>query len=159
MENFRKLRIDENILKVIKEERFENPTEIQEKTIPLVIDGRDILAGSATGSGKTLAFGCGIIQKSKKGNGIQAMILTPTRELAEQVSESLRNFSKYSQLRVTPIYGGVSIGAQIEKLRTTDIVVGTPGRMLDHISRGTINLKGVRTVVLDEADRMLDMGF
>ena len=159
MENFRNLRIDENILKVIKEEHFEEPTEIQVKTIPLVIDGKDILAGSATGSGKTLAFGCGIIQKAKKGNGIQAVILTPTRELAEQVSDSLRKFSKYSQLRVTPVYGGVSIGAQIDKLRTTDIVVGTPGRMLDHISRGTINLKGVKTVVLDEADRMLDMGF
>ncbi|NOR85873.1 DEAD/DEAH box helicase [archaeon] len=159
MENFRNLRIDENILKVIKEERFENPTEIQNKTIPLVIDGKDILAGSATGSGKTLAFGCGIIQNAKKGNGIQAMILTPTRELAEQVSEALRKFSKYTHLKIIPVYGGVSIGAQIDKLRTTDIVVGTPGRMLDHISRNTINLKGVKTVVLDEADRMLDMGF
>ncbi len=159
MEQFKKLGIDDAVLRVIKEERFEEPTEIQKKTIPLVLQGKDVMAGSATGSGKTLAFGSGIIQCSKKGVGIQALILTPTRELAEQVSESMRLFSKHSPLKITSVYGGVSIGPQIERLKTTDIVVGTPGRVLDHISRNTINLKRVKTLVLDEADRMLDMGF
>ncbi len=159
MEQFKKLGIDDAVLRVIQEERFEEPTEIQKKTIPLVIEGKDVMAGSATGSGKTLAFGSGIIQCSKKGAGIQALVLTPTRELAEQVSESMKLFSKHSPLKITSVYGGVAIGPQIERLKTTDIVIGTPGRVLDHITRGTIKFNRVKTLVLDEADRMLDMGF
>ncbi|MBS3071552.1 DEAD/DEAH box helicase [Candidatus Pacearchaeota archaeon] len=159
MKEFEKLNISENILKVIKELGFTKPSEIQEKTIPLALQGKDILGGSATGSGKTLAFGAGIIQGVQKGKGIQALVLTPTRELAEQVARSLREFSKYYNLDVVEIYGGVNINPQIRALQRADIVVGTPGRILDHLSQRTLALDKVRFLVLDEADRMLDMGF
>jgi len=159
MKCFRKLGIIEPVLKAIEEEKFENPTEIQEKAIPLVLEGRDVIAGSATGSGKTLVFGSGIIQNSENGRGIQALILTPTRELAEQITVTLKKFSKYKPLEILSIYGGVSINPQIAGLRTADVVVGTPGRVLDHIQRKTIRLNEVKILVLDEADRMLDMGF
>ncbi|MBN2423275.1 DEAD/DEAH box helicase [Candidatus Woesearchaeota archaeon] len=159
MKQFYELGISNNILRTIEEENFEEPTEIQEKSIPLILEGKDVIGGSKTGSGKTLAFSTAIIQNSEKGKGIQALVLTPTRELAEQVSKELKKFSKYKKLSITPIYGGVSINPQIEKLCRTDVVVGTPGRILDHLSRNTINLSKVRTLVLDEADRMLDMGF
>ncbi|MBW2980654.1 DEAD/DEAH box helicase [Candidatus Woesearchaeota archaeon] len=159
MESFRKLGIAETILKVIEEERFEKPSKIQEKSIPLVLQGKDIIAGSATGSGKTLAFGAGIIQNAERGKGIQALILTPTRELAEQIRRALDKFSKNKPLEIVSVYGGVSINPQIDRLRTADVVVGTPGRMLDHIQRRTINLTKAKILVLDEADRMLDMGF
>ncbi|MBW2984012.1 DEAD/DEAH box helicase [Candidatus Woesearchaeota archaeon] len=159
MERFRRLGILENILKVIKEENFEKPSEIQEKSIPLILAGKDVIGGSATGSGKTLAFGSGIIQKTERRRGIQAVILTPTRELAEQIKKALKKFSKHKGLEVIAIYGGVSINPQFHKLRDADVVVGTPGRMLDHLQRGTIDLRNVKILVLDEADRMLDMGF
>ncbi|MBW2982419.1 DEAD/DEAH box helicase [Candidatus Woesearchaeota archaeon] len=159
MKEFEKLGISVPILRTIEEESFEKPSEIQEKTIPLVLQGRDIIAGSATGSGKTLAFGSGIVQNSVKGKGIQAVVLTPTRELAEQVAKSLIKFSKYLHLNIVPIYGGVSINPQIDKLRDADVVVATPGRMLDHLQRRTMDLKNVKILVLDEADRMFDMGF
>jgi len=159
MESFRKLGINEDLLKAIKEHGFEKPSEIQEKTIPLVVQGKDVIGGAATGSGKTLAFGAGILQNSEGGKGIQALILTPTRELAEQIRKALHQFSKYHPLKIISIYGGVSINPQIEDLRDTDVVVGTPGRVLDHLSRDTMNLSHVKLLVLDEADRMLDMGF
>ncbi len=159
MEYFRKLGIIEPILKSIKEENFEKPTEIQEKSIPLVLAGKDVIAGAATGSGKTLVFGSGIIKNSERGKGIQALILTPTRELAEQNAKALTKFSKYKPLEIVAVYGGLSISPQIRVLRTADIVIGTPGRMLDHIERRTIELDNVKILVLDEADRMLDMGF
>ncbi len=156
---FRKLGIIEPILRSIKEENFEKPTEIQEKSIPLVLAGKDVIAEAATGSGKTLAFASDIIKNSEKGNGIQALILTPTRELAEQNAKALNKFSKYKPLEIIAIYGGLSINPQIRGLRTADIVIGTPGRILDHIERRTIRLDNVKILVLDEADRMLDMGF
>ena len=156
---FRRLGIIESILRVIKNEKFEAPTEIQEKCIPAVLEGKDIIAGSATGSGKTLAFGCGIIQNSEKGKGIQSIVLTPTRELAEQIKGELRKFSKEKGLNITPVYGGVSINPQMDELKKADVVVGTPGRVLDHLQRQTIDLSKVKILVLDEADRMLDMGF
>ncbi len=159
MKKFEQLGINNDVLKVIKEEKFEEPTEIQEKSIPLVVKGKDIVAGSATGSGKTLAFGAGIIQNSKKGAGIQALVMTPTRELAVQVAKEIKKFSKYNHLDTTSVYGGVSINHQIARLKKCDVVVGTPGRILDHIERNTINLSHVKILVLDEADRMLDMGF
>jgi len=159
MENFKKLGIYEPILKAIKDEQFEKPSEIQEKAIPLILSGKDVIAGSATGSGKTLAFGCGVIQNSEKGKGIQALILTPTRELTEQVTQHLRKFSKYKRMEIIAVYGGVGIVPQIKGLKTADVVVGTPGRILDHISRNTIRFTNVKTLVLDEADRMFDMGF
>jgi len=159
MKKFRSLGISESILKAIAAEKFEKPTEIQEKTIPHILSGRDVIAGSETGSGKTLAFSCEMAQKTEKGKGIQALVLTPTRELAEQVAKEIRKFSKHRELFIVTVYGGVSISPQIENLQKADIVVGTPGRILDHIGRRTINLSGIRTLVLDEADRMLDMGF
>lgn len=159
MDNFKRLGISQPILRVIEEEGFEQPTEIQEKAIPLVLAGRDVIAGSSTGSGKTLAFGTGIIQNINEKKGIQSLILTPTRELAQQVSGALKNFSKYKPLNIACVYGGVSINPQIQALRGADVVVGTPGRILDHIERGTIKLGMVKILVLDEADRMLDMGF
>ena len=159
MDKFKNLGISVPLLKSIKYEHFDNPTEIQEKSIPLILAGKDIIAGSATGSGKTLAFACGILQNSEKGKGIQALILTPTRELAEQVAGALTKFSTFSPLKIMAVYGGVGISQQIRGLKTADVVVGTPGRILDHINRKTIKFDKVETLVLDEADRMLDMGF
>ena len=159
MERFRKLEIKDSIIKSIEEHGFEKPSEIQEKSIPLVLKGKDVIAGAATGSGKTLVFGSAIIQNLVKGHGVQALVLTPTRELAEQVSKALNKFSKYNPLKIIPVYGGVSINPQIDELEEAEVVVGTPGRILDHLSRGTIELSKVKILVLDEADRMLDMGF
>ncbi len=159
MESFKNLGISGPFLKSINDEKFENPSEIQEKSIPLILAGRDVIAGSATGSGKTLAFASGILQSSERGEGIQALVLTPTRELAEQVAKALTKFSKYRPLGIIAVYGGVGINPQIQELRTADVVVGTPGRILDHIGRNTIKLGSVKTLVLDEADRMFDMGF
>ncbi|MGC9310561.1 MAG: DEAD/DEAH box helicase [Candidatus Aenigmatarchaeota archaeon] len=159
MEKFRKLGLEEPILEKIRVVGFEKPSEIQEKTIPLVLEGKDIIAASYTGSGKTLVFGLPMIQSFEKGAGIQGLVLTPTRELAIQVTKELKKFSQHSGLKVVSVYGGVSIEPQIGDLETADIVVGTPGRLLDHIERETIVLKGLKTLVLDEADMMLDMGF
>ncbi len=159
MKEFKELGVIEPILKSIKKKNFEEPTSIQEKTIPLILEGKDIIGGSATGSGKTLAFGAGIITNSEKGKGIQSLVMTPTRELAMQVASSLKYFSNFKNLDIVEIYGGVSINPQIRKLKKADVVVGTPGRLLDHIKRRTIDLKDVKILVLDEADRMLDMGF
>lgn len=159
MDNFRKLGIIEPILKSIQEQKFEKPTEIQEKSIPLILEGKDVIAEASTGSGKTLAFASVIIKEMEKGKGIQALILTPTRELAEQVSNALQIFSKHKHLETTAVYGGVPINPQIRDLRSADIVVGTPGRILDHTNRRTISFRDVKILVLDEADRMLDMGF
>ncbi|MCX9012998.1 MAG: DEAD/DEAH box helicase [Candidatus Methanoperedens sp.] len=159
MEKFKDLGIGEPLLKSIKGEKFERPSEIQEKSIPLILAGRDVIAGSATGSGKTLAFASGILQGSERGKGIQALVLTPTRELTEQVAMALTKFSKYMPLEIIAVYGGVGINPQIRGLKTADVVVGTPGRILDHIGRNTIRLGKVKILVLDEADRMFDMGF
>ncbi len=159
MNNFKKLGLSNAVLKSIDEHGFENPTAIQEKSIPLILAGEDVIAGSATGSGKTLSFASGILQNSEKSKGIQALILTPTRELAEQVADSFRKFSKYDPLNIVSIYGGVGINPQIKELKNAEVVVGTPGRLLDHISRNTINFNNVKTLVLDEADHMFDMGF
>lgn len=159
MNEFRKLGIDEHILQALQKLDFHEPTEVQEKTIPAILQGKDVIAGSATGSGKTLAFGAGIIHHCKPGEGLQSLVLVPTRELAVQVAHSLEDFSKYHRLQITTVYGGVSIEPQIRKLYNTDVVVGTPGRILDHMQRRTIRLGKVSILVLDEADRMLDMGF
>jgi ATP-dependent RNA helicase DeaD len=159
MESFRKLGLDDWLIKTLEELKFKEPSEIQEKAIPLALAGKDVIGGSATGSGKTLAFGANILHNVTSGHGIQALILTPTRELAEQVTRALEFFSKYKKLKIVSVYGGVSINPQIEELQRAEIVVGTPGRVLDHLGRNTLNLRKVRFLVLDEADRMLDMGF
>ena len=159
MEQFEKLGLCEHVLKVISNKKFTKPSEIQEKTIPLILEGKDIIAGSATGSGKTLAFGAGMIKNVEKGKGIQGLILTPTRELAEQVSCALEEFAYYKELEVTSVYGGVSMSNQVKKLVYADIVVATPGRLLDHMQHNSVDLSKIDYLVLDEADRMWDMGF
>jgi ATP-dependent RNA helicase DeaD len=156
---FKKLGLHDSMVKVIIDEGFTDPTEIQHKSIPHVISGKDVIGGAQTGSGKTLAFAAGIIEKTQRGKGLQALVLTPTRELAQQVADSIKNFTKYEKLRVVAVYGGVAIGPQIEKLQRSEIVVGTPGRMLDHLQRRTLDTKKINMIVLDEADRMLEMGF
>ena len=159
MDKFKVLGLNPNLLKGLKEMGFSEPTEIQEKVIPLALAGDDVIGESATGSGKTLAFGVPIIDKVKVAGGLQALVLTPTRELAEQISKSIKSFAKYNPLKIITVYGGVAIGPQIDGLERAEVVVGTPGRILDHISRKTINLSKIKILVLDEADRMFDMGF
>ncbi|MEK6934065.1 MAG: DEAD/DEAH box helicase [Nanoarchaeota archaeon] len=159
MESFRKLGLSEGLIKEVENAKFKEPSEIQERTIPIAMQGKDIIGGSATGSGKTLAFGASIIDKCKKGEKIQALILTPTRELAEQVGNVIRKFSRFKNLGISIVYGGVGLGPQIDSLQRSEIVVGTPGRILDHLQRRTIDISKIKTLVLDEADRMLDMGF
>ncbi|HVY01314.1 MAG TPA: DEAD/DEAH box helicase [Candidatus Nanoarchaeia archaeon] len=161
MESFKKLGLSEQLLKSFADAGFEKPSEIQELVIPLALAGKDVIGCASTGSGKTLAFGAHILEKIKdnKGKGVQALIITPTRELAEQVSHSLTRFSKYMGIKVAAIYGGVSYGPQIYALRHADIIVGTPGRLLDHIHERTFDMRNLKNLVLDEADRMFDMGF
>jgi superfamily II DNA/RNA helicase len=158
MEKFEKLGLSDGLMKIIKERGFTEPSEIQEKSIPLVLEGKDLVACAATGSGKTFAFIVKMLE-DKSDDRVQALILTPTRELAVQISSEFAKFAKYNKKNVLAVYGGVSINKQIDLLRTAQVVVATPGRLLDHIERGTIDLTNVRTLVLDEADRMLDMGF
>jgi ATP-dependent RNA helicase DeaD len=159
MEQFERLGLGKEILFVIKEAGFTTPSEIQEKTIPLAIAGKDIIGGSATGSGKTLVFASPIIENLIPNHTVQSLILTPTRELAEQVAMSIKRFAGNKRLNVLPVYGGVNIEQQIRKLHMTDVVVGTPGRILDHLKRRTLNLEHIKILVLDEVDRMFDMGF
>jgi len=159
MEKFTKLGLSKELTDVLKQFGFTKPSEIQEKAIPVVLSGKDIIGGSATGSGKTLVFASAIIENLKQNREIQALVLTPTRELAEQVATSIRNFGKNKNLNVLAIYGGVRIDSQIRRLSTADIIVGTPGRILDHINRKTLRLNQIKFLVLDEVDRMLDMGF
>jgi ATP-dependent RNA helicase DeaD len=159
MNKFKELGINEEILKSIERLNYKEPTEIQAKTIPIMLEGKDVIAQSATGSGKTLCFGSAIIENTSHQKKIQALIMTPTRELAEQIFESMKSFSHYRKLKIAVIYGGVSYNPQFKALEMADIVVGTPGRLLDHLERRTMNLSNVSHLVLDEADRMLDMGF
>lgn len=151
--------LSHELQEAIKRLGFTELTQIQEKSIPHILAGEDLIGESATGSGKTLAFGCGIIEKVTPGKGLQALILTPTRELTEQVKNSLIQFAYHKKLTINSIYGGVSINPQIRNLYRSDVVVATPGRLLDHIQRRTINLSKIKLLVLDEADRMFDMGF
>jgi ATP-dependent RNA helicase DeaD len=159
MEEFEKLLETNPILKSIKDRGFKEPTEIQKKSIPFILKGKDVIAGASTGSGKTLAFAAGLIKNTEKDKGIQGLVLTPTRELAEQITNELIDFSREKDLDIAPIYGGVEIGPQMRRLGYANIVVGTPGRVLDHINKNSIDLSRINTLVLDEADRMLDMGF
>jgi len=159
MNKFESLSLSGQLMKVIDRFGFEEPTQIQRGAIPLILKGRDVIGESATGSGKTLAFGAGIIEKCDPKNEIQAIVLEPTRELAEQVKDEITKISYGKQIKILAIYGGVSINPQIERLRKTDVVIATPGRLLDHLNRRTIDISKVKIVVLDEADRMVDMGF
>lgn len=160
MNQFRDFSLSKPILKSIEEKDFEKPTEIQNKALPPILEGKDVIAGSATGSGKTLAFASGIIENYDQSlNEIQGLVLAPTRELAKQVSKMIKEFSQHREYNLATIYGGVGYEPQYNAIKTADTVVATPGRLLDIIGKGKIDLSHVNTFVLDEADRMLDMGF
>jgi len=159
MNSFENFGFSRQLSGAIKRLGYTTPTHIQQRSIPLIIDGNDVIGESATGSGKTLAFGCPIIENIIPKKGIQALILTPTRELAEQVKNAIISITSNRKIHINAVYGGVSIGNQIKQLKRTDVVIATPGRLLDHIGRGTCDLSRIKTLVLDEADRMLDMGF
>jgi ATP-dependent RNA helicase DeaD len=146
----------------VTDQRWETPTPIQALTLPALLGGEDVVGLAQTGSGKTAAFAIPLIEAvDPKARGIQALVLVPTRELATQAAAELTNLSRYEPVRPVVLCGGVSIGPQIKALknRSAIVVVGTPGRILDHLQRGTLRLGSVRYLVLDEADRMLDMGF
>jgi ATP-dependent RNA helicase RhlE len=154
------------LLRAVQEQGYTQPTPIQGRVIPVVLEGRDVMAGAQTGTGKTAGFTLPLLQRLMSNappNGprrVRALILTPTRELAAQVGESVRDYGKYLPLKSAVIFGGVSINPQIDTLRRgIDVLVATPGRMLDHAQQRTLDLQHVEIFVLDEADRMLDMGF
>jgi ATP-dependent RNA helicase RhlE len=168
--SFSNLGLSPEIVRAVTERGYDKPTPIQTQAIPVVLSGGDIMAGAQTGTGKTASFTLPLLHRLSANKGIssnshgfppiRALILTPTRELAAQVQESVRDYGKYLNLNSMVMFGGVSIGPQKQKLRTrVDILVSTPGRLLDHVQQGTVNLSRVEVLVLDEADRMLDMGF
>jgi ATP-dependent RNA helicase DeaD len=128
---------DHPLFKAILDRGFEEPSEIQEKSIPAIVNGQDVIAGAATGSGKTLAFSAGLVSNVEKDKGIQGLVLTPTRELAEQITKEMTDFAKYKDLNVLSVYGGVSIYNQVKMLPKAEIVVATPGRILDHLEKGS----------------------
>jgi ATP-dependent RNA helicase RhlE len=166
---FEELNLAPAILKAIQEQGYETPTPVQEQAIPIVLTGQDLLAGAQTGTGKTAAFTLPMLHKLTMSRstpnkfgvyGIRALVLTPTRELAAQVEESVRTYGKYLQLSSTVIFGGVGMKPQIDRLkRGVDILVATPGRLLDLQQQGYVDLGTIQMLILDEADRMLDMGF
>jgi len=163
---FNELGLSEEILRAVREQGYSKPTPIQAQAIPVVLEGRDIMAAAETGTGKTAGFTLPILkllQKEKAGHGhrpIRVLVITPTRELAAQVGESIATYGKFLPMRSTVIFGGVGIQPQIAKLRRgVDILIATPGRLLDLVGQKAANLSRVDILVLDEADRMLDMGF
>ncbi|WP_458735534.1 DEAD/DEAH box helicase [Zobellella taiwanensis] len=167
--SFASLGLNDKLVQAINECGYTEPTPIQRQAIPLVLKGGDLLAGAQTGTGKTAGFGLPMLQRLSEtqpkplANGrapVRALVLTPTRELAAQVEENLRAYAKHTDLRTLVMFGGVSINPQMKALgRKVDVVVATPGRLLDHVSQRSIDLSRVEMLVLDEADRMLDMGF
>jgi ATP-dependent RNA helicase RhlE len=165
--SFESLGLRAELLRAVSEKGYTTPSPIQLQAIPLILEGRDIMGGAQTGTGKTAGFTLPLLQRlmdsGKADSGrrvIRALVLTPTRELAAQVEESVMLYGKHLPLKSTVIFGGVSINPQIQKLRSgVDILVATPGRLLDHVGQRTVDLSKVEILVLDEADRMLDMGF
>jgi superfamily II DNA/RNA helicase len=158
-----------DILRALSDQGYVHPTPIQAQAIPVVLQGRDVMGAAQTGTGKTAGFSLPIIQRllahantsaSPARHPVRALILTPTRELADQVAENVKNYSRYTSLRSTVVFGGVDIGPQTAALRNgVEIVIATPGRLLDHVQQKTFNLSQTEIFVMDEADRMLDMGF
>ena len=167
--SFADLGLNPELLRAVADTGYTTPTPIQQQAIPVVLSGRDVMGGAQTGTGKTAGFTLPLLQRlsrhaststSPARHPVRALILAPTRELAMQVFESVKTYSKYVPLRSTCIYGGVDMKPQIQELRNgVEIVVATPGRLLDHVQQRTIVLNQVEMLVLDEADRMLDMGF
>jgi ATP-dependent RNA helicase DeaD len=160
MTKFEELGLNQDILKGIKDLGYEEPFPIQEAVIPVLLTGRDVVGQAHTGSGKTAAFALAMLQEIQPKNGIQGLIMAPTRELAMQITEEIKKFGKYTKIRVVTVYGGQGMGIQLDALdRGVEIVVATPGRLIDHLKRGSIELRDITHIVLDEADTMLDMGF
>jgi len=162
--SFAELGLVPKLLRAIEEAGYSTPTPIQREAIPAVLEGHNLLAGAQTGTGKTAGFALPVLQRldedRPESRPVRALVLVPTRELAAQVHESFRAYGRYTRLRTAVIFGGVGINPQIETLkRKVDIVIATPGRLLDHVGQRTIDLRRVEILVLDEADRMLDMGF
>lgn len=157
---FGSIALSRKVMAAIEAMGFEEPSPIQEKTIPVIMEGHDVIGQAQTGTGKTAAFGIPITEKVQDIRHVQALIMTPTRELALQVSEEIAKIGQFKRIKTLPVYGGQSIDRQIRALHFgVQVVIGTPGRLLDHIRRQTIKLDHVKTLVLDEADEMLDMGF
>ena len=164
---FTTLGLSAELLRAVEEQGYRQPTPIQKQAIPVILQGRDIMAGAQTGTGKTAGFTLPLLQRlseqhqqHSRKRRVRALIVTPTRELAAQIEESVTSYGKHLPLTSTVIFGGVKINPQITQLRKgVDILVATPGRLLDHVQQGTLDLSGVEILVLDEADRMLDMGF
>lgn len=163
---FDTLGLSAEILRAVKDEGYIVPTPAQSQAIPVILEGRHVMVRAETGTGKTAAFALPMLERlsaafrNSDRRSVRALVLTPTRELACQVEEAIRTYGRYLPLRTAVVYGGVGIGPQIGQLRRgVDILVATPGRLLDHTSRGTVDLSRVEILVLDEADRMLDMGF
>ena len=160
MNAFDELKIKEPILKGIQELGFVTPFPIQSQTIPLLLKGHDVIGQAHTGTGKTAAFGIPMLENISNGGGIQGLIIAPTRELAIQITNELRKVGKYTKTKIATVYGGQGIGIQLDALRRKpEVIVATPGRLIDHLNQGTIRTNEIRYVVLDEADVMLDMGF
>jgi ATP-dependent RNA helicase RhlE len=158
--SFQHFGLSENILHGVQSMGYSDPTAIQTKAIPLILAGRDMIGSAQTGTGKTAAFALPMLSKMGGHGKLRALVLEPTRELAAQVETACRDYARFTDLQVTVIYGGVGYGKQNEDLqRGMDVVVATPGRLLDHMEQGNIRLSDIEFVVLDEADRMLDMGF
>lgn len=159
---FSDLNLSSELLRAIDDLGFESPSEVQEASIPIILEGRDVLAQAQTGTGKTASFGIPIIEgMEENADDLQALVLVPTRELARQVSEELKKLAKYKRfINIVPIYGGADMGKQLRDLKMgASIVVGTPGRVMDHMKRKTIRLDGLKFLTFDEADEMFDMGF
>jgi len=161
VQNFNDLPLSDDVLKGIRALGFKTPSPIQAESIMPLLEGRDVIGQAQTGTGKTAAFGIPMVESiDLSDKRVQGLVLAPTRELAIQIAEHISRISRYTGVRVLPVYGGEKINKQIRKLdRGVHIVVGTPGRLIDHLNRGTLRLRAVKMVVLDEADRMLDMGF
>ena len=160
MNAFDELKIKETILKGIQELGFVTPFPIQAQSIPLLLEGNDVIGQAHTGTGKTASFGIPLLEHISNNGGIQGLIIAPTRELAIQITTEVKNVGKFTGIKVATVYGGQGMGIQLDALRNKpEIVVATPGRLIDHLNRGTIKVDSVKYVVLDEADVMLDMGF
>src|SRR5947207_14423394 len=159
--SFSKLGLSNPMLEGVKAMGYIEPTPIQLRAIPLILEGRDVIGSAQTGTGKTAAFALPILsQLGQHSPQPRMLVLEPTRELAAQVETAIRDFARFTNLRIAVVYGGVGYGRQTDELkRGADIIVATPGRLLDHLERGTCHLNHVQHLVLDEADRMLDMGF
>jgi ATP-dependent RNA helicase DeaD len=159
LSNFQDLALIQNVKTRLKELKFNELFPIQEEAILPLIEGRDVIGQAKTGTGKTLAYAIPIIEKLRKQRGVQALVIVPTRELAQQVESQFADIAKYTTFHFLAVFGGEPIGKQIAAIPQANVVIGTPGRLIDHLKRGTLHLNETKILVIDEVDRMLDMGF